>query len=540
MNTRFPFLGAAPRLAVVLLALVLDACGGGGGGSSQPVGCCATQPGTLSFDSSGTVVSQSAGTVTLNVDRNGGASGQVTVAYATSNASASAGTDYTTTSGVLTWADGDGSAQTITVPVSNATPFFGTRTFAVTLSAPTGGATLASPVATTVSINGSALPSAANQVGVTLGPGPSNDSLNIVYTTVTLCAASGSPCQTIDNVQVDTGSVGFRVLASVLGNGLATSQLTPVVINNEALVECTQFADGYSWGPIALATVTVGGETAQNVPVQVIGDPAFEGTNVIPSACSAPIPTEEDTVATFGANAILGIGNFLQDCGLGCAENVPTGDAYNLCTLNTSPTACTPYAATLAQQVSNPVSAFPVDNNGILLQLPAVATAGAASPTGTLTFGVATESNNTPGAGVVAYPLVPDGEANAGTFSSTFNGQTLDASFVDSGSNAYFFNDSSIPDCASPATYFFCPTTTLSLSATIDAPPTPSITVGFTVQNVDGISNSATAAPGIAGSAGSTETEAFDWGAPFFFGRNVYIGIENSMILGTAGPLVAF
>jgi len=53
--------------------------------------------------------------------------------------------------------------------------------------------------------------------------------------------------------------------------------------------------DGYSWGPVALADVQISGETAQSVPLQVIGDPSF--TN-IPAACSGT-GTEEDTVAAF-------------------------------------------------------------------------------------------------------------------------------------------------------------------------------------------------------------------------------------------------
>ena len=48
----------------------------------------------------------------------------------------------------------------------------------------------------------------------------------------------------------------------------------------------------------------------------------------------------------------------------------------------------------LAQQVVNPVTKFAVNNNGVIVQLPPVTTS-AASATGTLVFGIGTQSNNT-------------------------------------------------------------------------------------------------------------------------------------------------
>jgi hypothetical protein len=48
---------------------------------------------------------------------------------------------------------------------------------------------------------------------------------DLVFTTVTICApGSTTNCQTIDHVQVDTGSVGLRIISSVLASGLALPQ----------------------------------------------------------------------------------------------------------------------------------------------------------------------------------------------------------------------------------------------------------------------------------------------------------------------------
>src|SRR5262249_6199364 len=65
----------------------------------------------------------------------------VTVQFATSNAGAVAGQDYTATSGTLTFQPGE-TSKTIGVPVIGDTQFEGNELFLVTLSNPTGGATI--------------------------------------------------------------------------------------------------------------------------------------------------------------------------------------------------------------------------------------------------------------------------------------------------------------------------------------------------------------------------------------------------------------
>jgi hypothetical protein len=78
----------------------------------------------------------------LTVVRNGAADGAVSVDYATSSGTATAGADYVSTSGTLNWADGDSADKTITVNITNDTMDESDETFAVTLSNPSAGATL--------------------------------------------------------------------------------------------------------------------------------------------------------------------------------------------------------------------------------------------------------------------------------------------------------------------------------------------------------------------------------------------------------------
>jgi len=177
-------------------------------------------------------------------------------------------------------------------------------------------------------------PTGSNVVTVIVDQGPlptTNATVNTLYTTITVCSpGSTTNCQTIDHIQVDTGSYGLRILASVMN---ATLNL-PVELasSGNSLVECTVFVDGYSWGPVVLGDVQIGGESAASLPIQSIGDSRF---TTVPSDCSSMGPTAEDTVATFGANGILGIGPFELDCPV-CETQVIAGTYYS-CT----PTTCT-------------------------------------------------------------------------------------------------------------------------------------------------------------------------------------------------------
>lgn len=378
----------------------------------------------------------------------------------------------------------------------------------------------------------STTPPASNVVSVVVNGGPtqlSSLATNTLYTTVTVCApGSTTECQTLDNIQVDTQSYGLRLLAQVLTISL------PVITDSSgnALVECTQFVDGYSWGPVATADVQVSGETATSVPVQVIGSSNF---TIVPSACSST-GTQEDTVAVFGANGIIGIGNFPQDCGEACVQSAAIGDYYSC-----AGSACNPTTVALASQVTNPVTLFATDNNGTVIILPSVPEEGAASVTGSLIFGIDTKSNNASGSQTV-FTEQGSTDSYPGDLSTIFLGQTLSQSFIDSGSNGLFFNDSSIATCTSadfPG--FYCPASAMSLSATVTGMNAASASVSFTVGNAQEQADanpSFTAFATLAGTYPSSDT--FDWGMPFFYGRTVYNAIEGYATKVGSGPYIAF
>lgn len=364
-----------------------------------------------------------------------------------------------------------------------------------------------------------------NVLPITVNAGLGN-STNLPFASVTVCAQGNSAqCQTINNIIVDTGSFGLRIIASALPDSINLQQV--VDTNNAPIVECAQFADGPSWGPVKIADVTLAGKTAGGIPIQVIGDAAFPN---VPADCSSTGPLH-NTAQTFGANGVLGVGVFNQDCGNYCVTN--PAKLYFVCPQGGT---CQPTTVPLLNQVQNPVALFSNDNNGVVIMLPAVPDAGAATVSGSLIFGIGTQSNNAMG-----NARVFDLDAN-GNFSTLYNGQSYTRSFLDSGSNALFIHDSSIPLCTdSRVNGFYCPSSTLNLNATIATASGATGVINFSVANALSLlqgNPSFTAFTNLA--AQGPLANSFSWGLPFFFGRTVYTALEGKSTPGGTGPYVAY
>jgi len=375
-----------------------------------------------------------------------------------------------------------------------------------------------------------------NVTTMTVDIGPAGPTfVNLPFITLTVCAPGTNNCQTIDHIEVDTGSWGLRVIDSVLNPGLRSALPQQMVGGTTTpVVECAQFADGYSWGPVVSADVTISSEKASGIPIQIIGDPAFPGATQAPSDCTS-IGPEEDTVATFGANGLIGVGVFLQDCGSFCATGVIPGTYYQ-CPTNGG--ACTGITQATDLQVSNPVASFAADNNGVIVELPSVAAGGAATVTGALVFGIGTESNNALGGATI---LATD--SGSGTVTVTFGGIQYPLSALDSGSNALYFNDNSLSLCAAgtPGDGFFC--TAANLQANIATRANTQLVANFTIGNATTmIENNPMAAayPQLAGPIGAVQSQTFDFGLPYFYGRNVFNAIETLPAGGTIGPYIAY
>jgi hypothetical protein len=376
---------------------------------------------------------------------------------------------------------------------------------------------------------------------------------NFPYVTVTICApGSTSNCQAIDHVQIDTQSVGLRIMGSVINSALLSALRQASTSGGQPVFECAPFADGYSWGPVSSVDVQfTSSERASSVPIHIIEDPASADIPAVPNDCVSAAGTNfaEDSPATFAANGLLGVGTLLQDCGPECASGTVPG-SYYACQSATSAGRCTDITMTVPSQVQNPVAMLnSQDTNGVVIQLPAVGAPGAATLGGTLYFGVSTQNNNALGSATV---IAVDSET--GEFIGTqYAGTELDESVIDAGSNAYYFNTPNagntyyIAQCSSADFQgYYCPTSTASQTATIQGETSVGIytgaeaLTGFEIGNGQTLLNSNLAALPTLGATGSSGT--FDWGLPFFFGKSFYVVFAQHSAAGSSqqGPYMAF
>ncbi len=380
----------------------------------------------------------------------------------------------------------------------------GGTTSGTTSSAPAPGASVAA-VSNIVPVTIAQLPNAGNV-----------STANIPYVTVTVCDAGGA-CASIPNVLVDTGSAGLRLFANKV-SGVSLPMVAGAT-SGSTLGSCGQFASGYLWGSVRLATVHIGSiATTAAIPVTLINDPQQAP---VPTGCSGQGP-DFSTLLSGTTNGILGISNFPQDCGAACVRSAGSG-FYFSCAAGS----CAATTVPLGSQVANPVASFPAGvNNGTVLTLPAVASVlGAPSASGTLAFGVNTQADNALPAGAQTFAL--DSKGNFGVALAGGSG----AGFIDSGSNGYFLA-LNLPLCSNG---FYCPTTTTNEAlqfASGNVTGSGSIQIG----NATSMFSTGNAAlPAI----GGTEAIAgqIDLGLPFFYGRSIATGLP---VAGYASGFVAF
>lgn len=374
----------------------------------------------------------------------------------------------------------------------------------------------------------------SNVTALVVKQGPGNN-INIPYVSVTVCLPGTNTCKTIDNVLVDTGSIGLRLFASQLAQAPAITLPGHTIGGSTTISECAGFLNNLAWGTVNVADVVIGGERAPSVPIQLMN----AGFASVPSTCgtsplliSSSDSNPPGNSQTLVANGILGVGLFAYDGQTYFSDSPPS-------------TAIHPAAS---QQVQNPVTLFSSgNNNGVVIQLPAVSSLGASVAQGYLIFGVGTQSNNRLGSANVVQVT------SNGLFATSYRGYNY-AGFFDSGSNGLFFTDPSptaMGTCPPAYSDFYCPGSAQNTSATIRLNATTNATVSFSIANAGALfSQNNYAYSNLGGTFGSVCNSGtlscgyFDWGLPFFFGRTVYTVIENHQVnTGSSvltGPFNAF
>ena len=208
-----------------------------------PVPTLSVADATVAEGNSGT--HELAFTVTLSA----AATGPVTVAYATSNGTATAGSDYTALSGTLTFAAGE-TSKVVRVQVSGDTAVEANETVTLTLSSP-NGATIAD--------------------GTAVG-------------TITNDDTPPTPTLAVADATVTEGNSGTRNLAFTVS--LSAAATGPVTV---AYATSNGTATAGSDYTAASGTLTfAAGETSKVVNVQVSGDTAVEANETLTLTLSSP------------------------------------------------------------------------------------------------------------------------------------------------------------------------------------------------------------------------------------------------------------
>jgi hypothetical protein len=378
-------------------------------------------------------------------------------------------------------------------------------------------------------------------VVVDAGPVAAGGAINRLYVTVKVCVPGSTTCANVDHVLLDTGSWGLRLVRSVLtASGVTLAPSTDA--QSQTIEECATFAGGQTWGPVAPADVTLAGEVASKVPVQVLDD---TNTGAAPPASCSNNGSVHNQVTDLLANGILGVGVFAQDCGAACVSPAPAANSnYYGCT---AAGVCTAENIALANQVTNPVALFAADNNGVIVNLPNLQNAnGDATVAGEVIFGLGTQTDNAlPTMGLTVLGADP----TTGDFNTTFNGGTTALpALIDSGTDDYAFADTdpNMASCtATPPNNaawvgYYCPIVapqSLSAVNTGVGANNATNTVQFAIADPNSFVSTATAFINLGGGQGSTR---FTWGMPFFYGRKIYIGIDKAMVGTLQGPFYAY
>ena len=182
--------------------------------------------GVFQFSSATSSVNEDAINVVLTVSRTGGTASGPTVQYATGGGTATAGQDYRSATDTLTFGANEAS-KSITLTIVNDAIDEPDETFNVTLSNPTGGATLGSPAVSQVSILDNDQPPNITIDDVTVAEGNTGSSTAVF--TVRLSATSGRTV-TVNYASADVTATAGSDYQSVTGTlTFEPSTLTKII-----------------------------------------------------------------------------------------------------------------------------------------------------------------------------------------------------------------------------------------------------------------------------------------------------------------------
>lgn len=258
----------------------------------------------LQFSAANYSVDESAGTVLITVERPAGLSTPVSVNYTTVPGTAVAGSDYTSSTGTVSWGGEDTApSKSFSITITDDMTAEIDEKFSVVLSNPSGGSILGAASTAVITINNDDSP-----IGI---DNALNDALSLTSDSFSLAETAGSI--TIDVKRSGTGD-GFASIDYSTADGTAIAddyvpkkgtltwadgevgirQIT-LVINEDSLVEGAEFfklvlsnlVGRVSFGAITEAKITIGDQSKNIAEVSNLSDNQKGTAGVIDSECTS-------------------------------------------------------------------------------------------------------------------------------------------------------------------------------------------------------------------------------------------------------------
>ncbi len=231
--------------------------------------------GELSFSTSSYQVDEDVGAAAVTVRRTGGSDGALSVRCSTADGTAQAGSDYTATADILSWANGDTSSKFCTIPITDDTIEEGNETINLSLTNFTGGAVPGSPSTATLTIldNDTSDPSGPGELSFLMSSYQVNENAGIASIAVRRTGGSYGAvsvrCRTVSGGTATAGS-DYTAIDTMLSwaNGDTANKMCTIPIIDDTLGESNETVilslanptGGATLGTPSTATLTILGD----------------------------------------------------------------------------------------------------------------------------------------------------------------------------------------------------------------------------------------------------------------------------------------
>lgn len=222
--------------------------------------------GALRLSASSYSITEGGSTLNVSVQRIGSTSGTASVGIATANGTAIAGSDYVANSATLNWSNGDGTAKTFQVTITQDAASEGSEIFTVSLSNATGGWIVAPASAIVTILDDDA--ASAGTLQFTSSSALVAENAGSASVSVSRTGGSNGAvavvCSTADGTAIAGADYPKKVIALHWASGDTANKVCTVPILNDPVVESSETfslalgsASGAALGATTSSTVTI-------------------------------------------------------------------------------------------------------------------------------------------------------------------------------------------------------------------------------------------------------------------------------------------